>query len=372
MFQHTKLYEICNGEIEGPEGLICGAINWQVQNRATTVILGPGGTGKSSLLKALSGETVKLRWKLWGDWYYKSIDFQQMPLNHLLTCDIFRLRQLKSANFVATPSLTGQFQRNWDSVFQSGAKTLLLDEPTVGETAESIAELVNRINHHKTQGAAVVVTHHLDFARSIADDVAFLYGKHLLISADADTFFNHPPNELIARFLEQGNCSYPPPNPPLPSHFNWLIRHQLAGMGRPGLLGDADEDLTAIAQSGIKLVVSLTEEPFPLPQLKSFGMRGRHFPIKDMGIPAISPAARLCRDIEKVIANGEGVALHCQAGMGRTGTMLAAYLVWIGYAPEKAIEQVRSVARGYIQNRSQEAFIRRFAEQTSTQGRKQL
>jgi atypical dual specificity phosphatase len=150
--------------------------------------------------------------------------------------------------------------------------------------------------------------------------------------------------------------------PELPRHFHWLEPHRLAGLGRPGLGRDVEHDLAALAGAGIRLLVSLTEDPFPTSLLRPLAIVGRHLPIADMSVPTIGGCASVCRDIARHLDAGEGVAVHCHAGMGRTGTVLAAFLVWNGSAPESAIDRVRAVARGYIQNRSQEEFIRRFAE----------
>jgi atypical dual specificity phosphatase len=58
----------------------------------------------------------------------------------------------------------------------------------------------------------------------------------------------------------------------------------------------------------------------------------------------------------------ERVVVHCHAGLGRTGTVLAALLVWEGAEARTAIAHVRSVNPRFIQSEAQLAFIRRFAE----------
>jgi atypical dual specificity phosphatase len=153
----------------------------------------------------------------------------------------------------------------------------------------------------------------------------------------------------------------------LPSHFRWILPGRLAGMGRPGLLGPADQDLEAVASAGATLLVTLTEEPLPF-DLRPYGLLGRHFPIRDMGVPSIHATAALCREIERGFATG-GVVLHCHAGLGRTGTVLAAALCWLGHPPDEAIATLRGIGRSYIQTRSQEEFVRSFAAAVGTGAR---
>ncbi len=251
----------------------------------------------------------------------------------------------------------------WRSLFESGAHTLLLDEPTIGMAAQEIEELVAALRTHKSHGAAIVVTHDQAFARKVADQVCLLCAGEIAGSGKTEEFFEHPPNDLAAQFIKQGNCSPKPPEVALPTHFKWILPGKLAGMGKPGLMGDMDEDLTAIATVGISHLVTLTKERFPpWDKLRPYGISGRHFPITDMGVPAIGTTASLCRDIKRQMNDGNGVALHCHAGLGRTGTILACVLVWLGQPPEDAIKEVRAIGKGYIQNKAQLDFVYRFSE----------
>ena len=59
---------------------------------------------------------------------------------------------------------------------------------------------------------------------------------------------------------------------------------------------------------------------------------------------------------------GTPVGVHCTAGLGRSGTMGAAYLVANGASAEEAIAIIRSLRPGSVETDTQEEAIRRFEE----------
>lgn len=348
------LFELENARVEGPLGLLYEGLSWRLPERAVTVLLGPAGTGKSALLRGLSGHALPSGWSYAGSWRYRGVELRRGSP----PADSCWLPQTSRLPLEAPET---RAPRRWEQAFAGGASTLLLDEPTRGESAASVEALATRLRDHAQHGAAVVVTHDLAFARRVADRAGLICAGRLVSEAEARTFFEAPPDELTRRFLEQGNC-WPGPAPAvsLPSHFRWVLPGRLAGMGRPGLLGPVEADLEAIALAGVTQLVTLTEEPLPAALLSPFGLRARHFPVRDMGVPALHTTAGLCREVERAMAHG-AVALHCHAGLGRTGTLLAAVLVWLGREPDRAIAELRALGRSYVQNRAQEDFVRRFA-----------
>jgi atypical dual specificity phosphatase len=51
--------------------------------------------------------------------------------------------------------------------------------------------------------------------------------------------------------------------------------------------------------------------------------------------------------------------------LGRTGTLLACYLVSLGLSPDAAIQQIRTVRPGSIETAEQEAAVAAFAQQAA-------
>ena len=80
-----------------------------------------------------------------------------------------------------------------------------------------------------------------------------------------------------------------------------------------------------------------------------------------------SPACTLCRaPICRVTAGmrcdkRRRVAVHCLMGQGRTGSILAAYLIRAGATPEDALARLRAVCPGAVENPTQERALQEFA-----------
>ncbi len=65
--------------------------------------------------------------------------------------------------------------------------------------------------------------------------------------------------------------------------------------------------------------------------------------------------------INKSISEGKPVGVSCGAGLGRTGTVLACYLVSLGHSAEVAIGMVRTKRPGSIETETQEEAIKEYA-----------
>lgn len=146
----------------------------------------------------------------------------------------------------------------------------------------------------------------------------------------------------------------------MPTGFTWVLERRLAGSGRPGMFDAMERDMAFLRGAGIKLVVTLTEAPLAPPPT-DFGLKSLHFPIPDMGIPTPRAGAQLCGEVVASLARDEPVLLHCKAGVGRTGTMLACTLVTLGRTPEQALAEVRRACWRYVETEAQVRFVGHYA-----------
>jgi atypical dual specificity phosphatase len=133
--------------------------------------------------------------------------------------------------------------------------------------------------------------------------------------------------------------------------FSWVIDGELAGMAQPGLMSNLEMDLAWLQQAGIGAVVSLTEQT--LRQIGEAGLDVLHVPVQDMAPPSILDIEEVVAFTETSIEQGKPVAIHCLAGRGRTGTMLACFLVHRGLEPQVAIETIRTQRPGSIETQTQ-------------------
>ena len=142
-----------------------------------------------------------------------------------------------------------------------------------------------------------------------------------------------------------------------PSRFSWVDERRLAAMAQP----ESAEDLAWLRRHGIDVLVSLTEEPLPRHWVNDVGLLVVNMPVPDMEPPTDRQLDRILETIEKAIASRMGVVVHCSAGLGRTGTVLAAYFVARGMSPREALDKVRSLRPGSVETVEQEQAIERFA-----------
>ena len=143
--------------------------------------------------------------------------------------------------------------------------------------------------------------------------------------------------------------------------FSWVIPGTLAAMPLPGRTRPLDHDAAFLEEQGIGLLISLTGEPPPANVLAARGMRQLHLPVEDFTPPTQDQMLEFVEAVSQASGEGVPVGVHCTAGLGRSGTMAAAFLVAEGSSPEEAISTIRELRPGSIETPAQEEAVREFA-----------
>lgn len=141
---------------------------------------------------------------------------------------------------------------------------------------------------------------------------------------------------------------------------------------------DLDKDLEAIRDWGASAVLTLLEDhefallgapDFPA-AMKAQPFQWHYLNIRDSDVPddrfeSAWPAVR--EKLAAVLKSGGSVVVHCRGGLGRTGLVVARFLVEDGMEAEAAIALVRSVRPGALETWEQENHVRSVAGGHSTE-----
>ena len=149
-------------------------------------------------------------------------------------------------------------------------------------------------------------------------------------------------------------------------NFGWVLEGCLAGAMGP----TSRRDLIFFSRQDIRAVLRMERNTI---SAELWNMHDLYEPVPDFAAPTLAQIDRMTRWIEDQIENWERpVVVTCHAGIGRTGTVLACYLVYTGYAPQTAIDLVRELRPRSIQTREHEQAVFDYAEQRQRSGGRRI
>ena len=101
-------------------------------------------------------------------------------------------------------------------------------------------------------------------------------------------------------------------------------------------------DLLALKLCHIRQLISLSPQEVNPELLAQHGIRALHLAGTAGELPSPAQLRMLVRAMARMIERGQGVAVHCVSGNGRTGLLLAAYLMHQGIDVDAALAQVQA------------------------------
>jgi polar amino acid transport system ATP-binding protein len=227
----------------GHEEVLKG-VSFGMQKGETKVIIGPSGTGKSTLLRCINRLTPADRGRVWledeeithtktninrirsqigfvfqdfnlfshltalGNVRIAPMKVHRMkkdPATRLAEEELARVGLQDKANAYPAELSGGQQQRV--SIARALAmcpKLILFDEPTSALDPELIGEVLEVMVGLAREGMTMlVVTHEMGFARAVADEIIFMEGGGIVEQGPPAQMFNHPVHRRTGEFLNK-------------------------------------------------------------------------------------------------------------------------------------------------------------------------
>ncbi|MCW8193417.1 ATP-binding cassette domain-containing protein [Proteobacteria bacterium 005FR1] len=409
--------------------VVLSSVNLEVPASGVTSLMGPTGTGKTTLLRTLCGLNESnpnlLSWGLAsyagaplgaGDRPSLVMQSARLLSSTILQNVLFELPERSGMTLHQQRDLAASLLEHADlpelvdrlqtpvtelpfylnrlvsivRVCATDPRMICLDEPTAGLKPDEADRIIDFVGTQSARRAVLSVMHNHRHAQALGGHTALLAGGVIQVADSTEDFFREPSTLVARTFVRTGSCSVPSPQTALrdldhparatplplaaqdyvsdslgPNGFLWLKKGRLAGTPRPGVFYDTVYDLKALRRVGVTCLMSLTEHPPAEPAietdlLRQFGINGLHYPIADMAAPSMETAVSICESLEDLLKRGEVVAVHCRAGLGRTGTVLAAQLIWEGSDAMTALETVRRIEPRWVQSDVQVAFLESF------------
>ena len=121
-------------------------------------------------------------------------------------------------------------------------------------------------------------------------------------------------------------------------NFSWLIEGQVAGSAAPM----SKAELEYLRLQGIGAIIRLAHpkhDDYVMDHLAvtEAGLEDLQLPVEDFHAPSLEQIDAALRFIHEQVQMGRAVAVSCGACCGRTGSILACYLVSRGYTAQEAL-----------------------------------
>ena len=247
----TPFLSLRNFGVAFGEHVVLHGISLELATPGLYVVMGPVGTGKSTLLRTIAGINHALpAFRSWGEASLKGAPLgaengvalvaqnarlmmasvmenilNDFPERHTLTLAAKRevaqrllteagLGELQDALNRPVVELPLAVQRHLAVARTAAAEPVLLcvDEPTANLEWNATLPMLHFLKEQGKKRAVLVVSHNQDDARELDGLTVLLAGGSVQACAPAQRFFSEPASGVAADFVRTGSCVVPSPN----------------------------------------------------------------------------------------------------------------------------------------------------------------
>ncbi len=133
----------------------------------------------------------------------------------------------------------------------------------------------------------------------------------------------------------------------------WIDESLVLGSSNP-----TTEQLKKLYGEGFRSIISLIDEHeqspnYDIEEVEAMGFLRFSIPVKDFSAPTLEDFKAFLKAMDGAVGQGK-VLIHCQAGVGRTGTMAVAYWIDKGLSAHEAIKKIQKANPHFLPSDEQE------------------
>ncbi|MBF2063494.1 MAG: dual specificity protein phosphatase family protein [Calothrix sp. C42_A2020_038] len=139
---------------------------------------------------------------------------------------------------------------------------------------------------------------------------------------------------------------------PIVENLWWVIPDKIAGVRKPTLV-----EISELKAVGISAFVSVLHDRSNLDLYEQLSIPYLWLPIDVGSSPSREQIEELQSFVDIQNSLGHAVAVHCTGGVHRTGTILAAYLIFHGLSYSDAMQKIQNINPSVHLEEAQSQFL---------------